>query len=166
VVLYRLRANPFRSPPQQDGRHCRAVSIHPARRVDFTSTIGIDVINQIKIENPDLWTKVFQEEVRAMIRTAAELERRMDGTPCARAFIGLKRRRALRNLHALHRQSFAVPQLGLSRVFDDTKNPFRGCGSEWTSKKKDFLKTRVMSYQNGGALKLGVIGTAWGSARL
>ncbi len=35
---------------------------------------GIDVINQIRIENPDLWTKSFQEEVRAVVRTAAELE--------------------------------------------------------------------------------------------
>ncbi len=29
---------------------------------------GIDVINQIKIENPHLWTKAFQDEVRAMVR--------------------------------------------------------------------------------------------------
>jgi hypothetical protein len=26
---------------------------------------GIDVINQIKIENQDLWTKAFQDEVRS-----------------------------------------------------------------------------------------------------
>ena len=32
VVLYRLRADPLARPPQQDGRHRRAVSIHPARR--------------------------------------------------------------------------------------------------------------------------------------
>jgi len=35
---------------------------------------GIDIINQIKIENAHLWTVSFQEEVRDMIRAAAELE--------------------------------------------------------------------------------------------
>ena len=33
---------------------------------------GIDVINQIRIENPELRTKAFQEEVRAMVRAAAK----------------------------------------------------------------------------------------------
>ena len=32
VVLYGLRADPLARPPQQDGRHRRAVSVHPARR--------------------------------------------------------------------------------------------------------------------------------------
>ena len=29
---------------------------------------GIDVINQIRNENPHLWTKAFQDEIRDMIR--------------------------------------------------------------------------------------------------
>src|ERR1700749_632940 len=35
---------------------------------------GIDVINQIKSENPQLWSDAFQQEVRGMIEHAAELE--------------------------------------------------------------------------------------------
>src|SRR5699024_4137621 len=35
---------------------------------------GIDVINQIKIENSHLWTESFQAEVRAMIDEAMQLE--------------------------------------------------------------------------------------------
>ena len=35
---------------------------------------GIDVINQIKLENPHLWTRDFQEEVRGMLKEAAELQ--------------------------------------------------------------------------------------------
>src|SRR6202007_1610917 len=35
---------------------------------------GIDVINQIKSENPHLWSEGFQEEVRGMLRLGAELE--------------------------------------------------------------------------------------------
>src|SRR6185437_12816450 len=34
---------------------------------------GIDVINQIRIENPDLWTPAFQDEVREMLREGAAL---------------------------------------------------------------------------------------------
>jgi ribonucleoside-diphosphate reductase beta chain len=34
----------------------------------------LDVINQIRIENPHLWTKAFQEEVSGMLKEAAELE--------------------------------------------------------------------------------------------
>src|SRR5690606_40816414 len=35
---------------------------------------GIDVINQIKLENPHLWTPEFQEEVRIMLTEACALE--------------------------------------------------------------------------------------------
>ncbi|MDQ2915783.1 MAG: ribonucleotide-diphosphate reductase subunit beta, partial [Pseudomonadota bacterium] len=35
---------------------------------------GIDVINQIKIENPHLWTQAFQAEVSGMLAIACELE--------------------------------------------------------------------------------------------
>ncbi|MDR9778294.1 ribonucleotide-diphosphate reductase subunit beta, partial [Rhizobium hidalgonense] len=35
---------------------------------------GIDMINQIKIENPHLWTKEFQQEVIQMILEGAMLE--------------------------------------------------------------------------------------------
>ncbi len=33
---------------------------------------GIDVINQIKIESPHLWSEEFQQEVRGMLQSAAE----------------------------------------------------------------------------------------------
>ena len=35
---------------------------------------GIDVINQIKIENPHLWTKEFQQEAIDIITTGVDLE--------------------------------------------------------------------------------------------
>src|SRR5690606_40437236 len=35
---------------------------------------GIDVINQIKLENPHLWTQEFQQEVIQMILQGTELE--------------------------------------------------------------------------------------------
>ena len=35
---------------------------------------GIDVINQIKLENPHLWTPEFKEEVTQMILEGTALE--------------------------------------------------------------------------------------------
>jgi ribonucleoside-diphosphate reductase beta chain len=63
---------------------------------------GIDVINQIKIENSHLWTQAFQEEVCAMIRTAAELEARYGRDIMPRGFLGFNAA-LCEDLHALHR---------------------------------------------------------------
>ncbi|MBE0546284.1 MAG: ribonucleotide-diphosphate reductase subunit beta, partial [Rubrivivax sp.] len=50
---------------------------------------GIDVINQIKLENPHLWTKAFQDEVRGMLKDAAELEAAYGRDTMPRGFLGL-----------------------------------------------------------------------------
>ncbi|MDA3920476.1 MAG: ribonucleotide-diphosphate reductase subunit beta, partial [Salinisphaera sp.] len=50
---------------------------------------GIDVINQIKIENPHLWTDAFQTEVRAMIDEAMHLEIEYAHDTMPRGVLGL-----------------------------------------------------------------------------
>ena len=35
---------------------------------------GMDVINQIKNENPDLWTESFQQDMIDLIKTVVDLE--------------------------------------------------------------------------------------------
>ena len=35
---------------------------------------GIDVINQIKNENPSLWTEEFQQDMIKLIKTGVDLE--------------------------------------------------------------------------------------------
>jgi hypothetical protein len=65
---------------------------------------GIDLINQIKLENPHLWTADFKEEIKALFAQAVELEYRYaeDTMPPGRArheCIDVQR------LPALHRQS-------------------------------------------------------------
>ena len=48
---------------------------------------GIDVINQIKLENPHLWTEEFQQEVIQMIlEGTAARNSNMPGTPCLAAY--------------------------------------------------------------------------------
>ena len=112
---------------------------------------GIDVINQIKLENPHLWTKDFQEEVRGMLKEAAELEAAYGRDTMPRGFLGLNAALCEQYMHFIANRRCA--QIGLAPVFAETDNPF-----PWMSevmdlqKEKNFFETRVIEYQNGGAL--------------
>jgi ribonucleoside-diphosphate reductase beta chain len=112
---------------------------------------GIDVINQIKIENPHLWTKAFQDDVRAMVRDAAELEAAYGRDTMPRGFLGLNAALCETYMHFIANRRCA--QLGLPRVFDETENQFPWMSEAMDLKKeKNFFETRVIEYQNGGAL--------------
>jgi ribonucleotide reductase beta subunit family protein with ferritin-like domain len=90
---------------------------------------GIDVINQIRIENPQLWAKTFQEAVRAMIRTAAELEASYGRDTMPRGFLGLNAALCETYMHFIANRRCA--QFGIARVFEETQNPCpwaNGCG--------------------------------------
>src|SRR5205085_5650057 len=50
---------------------------------------GIDLINQIKAENPQLWTAEFREEIQELVKTAVELEYRYAEDTMPRGVLGL-----------------------------------------------------------------------------
>ena len=112
---------------------------------------GIDVINQIKLENPHLWTDEFKEEVTQMILegTALEIEYARDTMP--RGVLGMNAAMMEEYLHFIANRR--LNQLGLSEQFPGAQNPF-----PWMSeimdlrKEKNFFETRVIEYQTGGAL--------------
>jgi len=112
---------------------------------------GIDVINQIKLENPHLWTEEFKEEVTQMILegTALEIEYARDTMP--RGVLGMNAAMMEEYLHLIANRR--LNQLGLSEQFPGAQNPF-----PWMSeimdlrKEKNFFETRVIEYQTGGAL--------------
>jgi len=112
---------------------------------------GIDVINQIKLENPHLWTEDFKEEVTQMILegTALEIEYARDTMP--RGVLGMNAAMMEEYLHFIANRR--LNQLGLSEQFSGAQNPF-----PWMSeimdlrKEKNFFETRVIEYQTGGAL--------------
>ena len=112
---------------------------------------GIDVINQIKLENPHLWTEEFREEVTQMILegTALEIEYARDTMP--RGVLGMNAAMMEEYLHFIANRR--LNQLGLSEQFPGAQNPF-----PWMSeimdlrKEKNFFETRVIEYQTGGAL--------------
>lgn len=112
---------------------------------------GIDVINQIKLENPHLWTAEFQEEVRGMIREAAELEAAYGRDTMPNGFLGLNAALCEQYMHFIANRRCA--QIGLSPVFKEVENPFPWMSEAMDLKKeKNFFETRVIEYQNGGAL--------------
>lgn len=112
---------------------------------------GIDVINQIKHENPHLWTKEFQQEVRSMLRDAAELEAAYGRDTMPNGLLGLNAALCEQYMHFIANRRCA--QLGLEAVFPETDNPFPWMSETMDLKKeKNFFETRVIEYQNGGAL--------------
>ncbi len=112
---------------------------------------GIDVINQIKIENPHLWSSAFQEEIAALLRQGVELEYRYAVDTMPRGVLGLNAAMFGDYLKFIANRRCA--QIGLAEQYPGAANPF-----PWMSevldlhKEKNFFETRVIEYQTGGAL--------------
>ena len=112
---------------------------------------GIDVINQIKIENPHLWDKAFQQEVIQMILEGTEIEIEYARDTMPRGVLGMNAQMMEEYLHFIANRRLA--QLGLPEQYTVAANPF-----PWMSeimdlrKEKNFFETRVIEYQTGGAL--------------
>ena len=112
---------------------------------------GIDVINQIKLENPQLWTVEFQEEVIQMILEGTQIEIEYARDTMPRGVLGMNAQMMEEYLQFIANRRLA--QLGLPEQFQGVANPF-----PWMSeimdlrKEKNFFETRVIEYQTGGAL--------------
>ncbi len=113
---------------------------------------GVDMINQIKIENPALWTPEFQEEVIQMILEGTQLEIEYGRDTMPSGTLGMNAASMESYLQFICNRRLA--QLGLKEQFPNAENPF-----PWMSeimdlrKEKNFFETRVTEYQVGGALK-------------
>ena len=112
---------------------------------------GIDVINQIKIENPHLWTEHFKNETITMIKEGVELEYAYAVDTMPRGILGLNAEMFKDYLHFIANRRLA--QIGLSQQYPGASNPFPWMSEIMDLKKeKNFFETRVTEYQTGGAL--------------
>lgn len=112
---------------------------------------GIDVINQIKNENPHLWDEAFQAEVHGMLRSATELEVAYGRDTMQNGFLGLNASLCEEYMHFIANRRCS--QLGLPPLFANVDNPFPWMSEAMDLKKeKNFFETRVIEYQNGGSL--------------
>ena len=112
---------------------------------------GIDVINQIKVENPQLWTEAFQKQIIGLIREAVDLEIAYAHDTMPRGVLGLNANMFEDYLGFIANRRCS--QIGLPEQYPGASNPF-----PWMSevidlkKEKNFFETRVTEYQTGGAL--------------
>jgi ribonucleoside-diphosphate reductase beta chain len=112
---------------------------------------GIDTINQIKIENPHLWSEAFQAEVRTMLAEGCELEIAYGRDTMPNGLLGLNAELCEQYMRFITNRRCA--QLGLTPVFGPADNPFPWMSEAMDLKKeKNFFETRVTEYASGGAL--------------
>ena len=113
---------------------------------------GIDCINQIKIENPHLWTAELQAEIRQMLVDACALEVAYSRDTMETGMLGLNADLCEQYMHFITNRRCV--QIGLAPVFAETENPFPWMSEMMDLKKeKNFFETRVIEYQSGGGLK-------------
>lgn len=112
---------------------------------------GVDLINQIIKENPELWTDAFQQEIRTIIKEGVALEYAYAEDTMPRPIIGLNKEMFKDYLEYIGNRR--LKQIGLEEEWPGATNPF-----PWMSelidlkKEKNFFETRVTEYQTGGSL--------------
>ena len=112
---------------------------------------GIDMINQIKIENPELWDEEMQSTAREMILQGTQLEIEYAEDTMPNGILGMSSESMPEYLKFIANRR--LTQIGLEEAFPKASNPF-----PWMSeimdlrKEKNFFETRVIEYQTGGAL--------------
>ena len=112
---------------------------------------GIDVINQIKLENPHLWTEDFKKDMTKLVLEGVEMETRYAYDTMPRGILGLNAPMFEEYLQYIANRRLA--QIGLPEEFKNAKNPFPWMSEVLDLKKeKNFFETRVTEYQTGGAL--------------
>ncbi|MDD4962508.1 MAG: ribonucleotide-diphosphate reductase subunit beta [Gallionella sp.] len=112
---------------------------------------GVDVINQIKLENPHLWTADFREEIRELMQKGVELEYAYAEDTMPRGILGLNASMFKEYLRFIANRR--CQQIGLDVIYPGATNPFPWMAEMIDIKKeKNFFETRVTEYQSGGAL--------------
>ncbi|HWK54204.1 MAG TPA: ribonucleotide-diphosphate reductase subunit beta [Hyphomicrobiales bacterium] len=112
---------------------------------------GIDMINQIKLENPQLWNEDMKQQATQMILEATQLEIEYARDTMPRGVLGMNA--AMMEEYLQFIANRRLVQIGLKEQFPGAQNPF-----PWMSeimdlrKEKNFFETRVIEYQTGGAL--------------
>jgi ribonucleoside-diphosphate reductase beta chain len=111
---------------------------------------GIDLINQIKIENPEIWTTEFQEKTIQKIQEAVHLECLYARDCLPNGILGMNAQ--MFEDYVMFIADRRLEKIGLPKLYGK-ENPF-----PWMSeildlrKEKNFFETRVIEYQSGGAL--------------
>jgi ribonucleoside-diphosphate reductase beta chain len=112
---------------------------------------GIDLINNIREENPGVWTDEFEAEIRALILKAVELEIAYAQDCMPKGILGLNATLFREYVQYIADRRF--DRLQMTQQFG-SKNPFPWMSEVMDlSKEANFFETKVTSYQNAGTLE-------------
>jgi ribonucleoside-diphosphate reductase beta chain len=111
---------------------------------------GVDLVEQIRRENPRVWTDEFEAEVRDLITEAVELERIYAREACPDEMLGMDAAQFAEYVE--HVADRRLAQLDMPEQYR-TDNPFPWMSEQVDlNKEKNFFETQVTEYQSGGSL--------------
>ena len=111
---------------------------------------GVDLINGIKAENPDIWTPEFKIQMVDRVREAVELEIAYAKDCLPNGVLGLNA--SLFRDYVQHIADRRLERIGLPVQYGSS-NPFPWMSETMDlAKEKNFFETRVTEYQSGSAL--------------
>lgn len=109
---------------------------------------GVDLINTIRQEEPDVWNDELEKEVAGLIREAVRLESAYAHDACPHGLLGINAEQFCTYVEFIADRR--LERLNMDKIYN-VKNPF-----PWMSqsvdlmKEKNFFETRVTEYQGGG----------------
>ena len=112
---------------------------------------GCDLINTIKMENPEIWTPEFKEEIVEMIKKAVILEKKYAYDACPNGLLGINPEQFAEYVEYVADRR--LERINLPKVYH-RENPFPWMSqSTDLNKEKNFFETKVTEYQTAGSLK-------------
>ncbi len=112
---------------------------------------GIEMINTIKSEQPELWTPEFQAHIIDLVKKAAALEYTFADTAFPKGIFGMNAASFRQYIEYIADRR--LERVGLPAQFH-VQNPFPWMSETIDlSKEKNFFETRVTEYKVGGALE-------------
>lgn len=142
MMLSLLRHNKMIGVGEQFQYILRDESIH--------LSFGADLVNNIVIENPEIWTPEFKKSIVDTIKESVELECEYAVDCLPRGILGLQS--DIIREYVQYIADRRLERIGLEKVYN-SKTPF-----PWMSeiidvrKEKNFFETRVTEYKTGGNL--------------
>lgn len=112
---------------------------------------GIDLINGIKAENPELWTEALKSEIQDMIDEAVELEIAYAQDCLPRGILGLNA--SLFREYVQYIADRRLERIGMKKKFH-SRNPFPWMSESMDlQKESNFFEKKVTDYQSSSVLE-------------
>jgi ribonucleoside-diphosphate reductase beta chain len=112
---------------------------------------GTNLLNKIREQHPDVWTKQLDEELTGYLKEAVALEITYAKDVLPKGILGLNADMFVDYMQHIANRRLA--NLGMDFRYDKDVNPFPWLSETIDlSKQKNFFETKVTEYQNAGAL--------------